>query len=142
MVAVTRAGCVNGGANSGNNFRSTLGEDFLQYLRHERGQRQATFLFAILAGRSKVCAMSVEQLEATLLKLPSAERTAFASWFDAHRHELIADDLSDAQKTELLRRRREYDEHPEHFVRMNKKSLDQMFNRIRKNVAARLSSAR
>ena len=86
--------------------------------------------------------MSVEQIEATLLKLPSAERAAFANWFDAHRHELVADDLSDAQKTELLRRRREYDEHPERFVRMNKKSLDQMFNRIRKNVAARLSSAR
>ena len=85
--------------------------------------------------------MSVEQIEATLLKLPPAERAAFASWFDAHRHELVAEDLSEAQKAELLQRRREYDEHPERFVRMNKKSLDQMFNRIRKNVAARLSSA-
>jgi len=86
--------------------------------------------------------MSVEQIEATLLKLPSAERAAFANWFDAHRHELVADDLSEAHKAELLQRRREYDAHPERFVRMNKKSLDQMFNRIRKNVATRLSSAR
>ena len=86
--------------------------------------------------------MSVEQLEATLLKLPPAERAAFANWFDAHRHELVADDLSAAQQAELLQRRREYDEHPERFTRMNKKSLNQMFNRVRKNVAARLSSAR
>jgi hypothetical protein len=86
--------------------------------------------------------MSVEQLEATLLKLPPAERAAFADWFDAHRHELLADGLSEAQKAELLQRRREYDEHPKRFVRMNKKSLGQMFNRVRKNVAARLSSAR
>jgi hypothetical protein len=49
--------------------------------------------------------------------------------------------LSDAQKAELLRRRREYDEHPERFVRLNQKSLGQMFTRIRKNVTARLSSA-
>ena len=60
--------------------------------------------------------MSVEQLEATLLKLPPAERAAFATWFDAHRHELVTDDarddLSEAQKAELLQRRREYDEHP------------------------------
>jgi hypothetical protein len=32
----------------------TLVEDFLQYLRHERGQSAATFLFAIRAGHSKV----------------------------------------------------------------------------------------
>jgi hypothetical protein len=86
--------------------------------------------------------MSVEQIEATLLKLPAAERAAFADWFDAHRHELVADDLSEEQKAELVQRRREYDEHPEQFVHMDKKSLDRMFNRVRKNVAARLSSAR
>jgi hypothetical protein len=32
----------------------TLVEDFLQYLRHERGQPASHFLFAIRAGRSKV----------------------------------------------------------------------------------------
>jgi hypothetical protein len=33
---------------------NVLIEDFLQYLRHERGQSASHFLFAILAGRSKV----------------------------------------------------------------------------------------
>jgi hypothetical protein len=92
--------------------------------------------------------MSVEQIEATIESMSASERKKFVRWFDNHRHELIGesaaapDDLSEAQKAELLRRRREYDEHPERFVRMTKKSLDQMFNRVRKNVAARLSSAR
>ena len=90
--------------------------------------------------------MSVEQIEATLEAMPVSERQKFARWFDEHRHKLVGtdatDDLSEAQKAELLRRRREYDEHPERFARMDKKSLDQMFGRVRKNVAARLSSAR
>jgi hypothetical protein len=89
--------------------------------------------------------MSVEQIEATIESMPASERRKFVRWFDQHRGELLAADdfeLSDAQKKEMLLRRREYDEHPERFVRMNKKSLNQMFNRIRKNVAARLSSAR
>lgn len=89
--------------------------------------------------------MSVEQIEATIEAMPVSERRKFARWFDAHRDELLAADdfeLSDAQKQELLHRRREYDEHPERFVRTDKKSLGQMFNRVRKNVAARLSSAR
>jgi hypothetical protein len=89
--------------------------------------------------------MSVEQIEATIESMPVGERRKFVRWFDEHRDELlVADDfeLSAAQKQEILHRRREYDEHPERFVRMNKKSFDQMFNRIRKNVAARLSSAR
>ena len=90
--------------------------------------------------------MSVEQIESAIRAMPPAERAAFANWFDAHRHELVADDagddLSEAQKAELIQRRHEYDEHPERFTRMDKKSLDQMFNRVRKNVAARLSSAR
>ena len=86
--------------------------------------------------------MSVEQLEATLLKLPPAERAAFADWFDAHRHELLADDLSEAQKAELLQRRREYDEHPERFVHLDAKGVDEMCERINREVKSRLSSAR
>ena len=89
--------------------------------------------------------MSVEQIEASIEAMPASERRKFVRWFDAHRDELLATadfELSDSQKKEVLHRLREYDEHPERFVRMNKKSLDQMFNRIRKNVAARLSSAR
>jgi hypothetical protein len=127
----------------------TLVEDFLQSLRHACGRllqsRSGNFLFAIRAGRSKVGVMSVEQIEATIESLSASERRKFVRWFDAHRDELLATadfELSDSQKKEILHRRREYDEHPERFVRMNKKSLDQMFNRVRKNVAARLSSAR
>jgi hypothetical protein len=88
--------------------------------------------------------MSVEQLESKIRELSPEERRQFADWFDVHREELIDDDfeLSEAQKEELMHRRREYDEHPERFSRMDKKSLDQMFGRVRKNVAARLSSAR
>lgn len=89
--------------------------------------------------------MSAEQIEATIEAMPVKERLKFARWFDEHRHELLGtarEGVSEAQKAELLRRRREYDEHPERFVRLNKKSLGQMFTRVRKNVAARLSSAR
>lgn len=90
--------------------------------------------------------MSVEQIEASIRALPPAERERFADWFDEHRYELIAAeadvDLSEAQKEALLRRRREYEEHPERFTHMDKASLDQMFDRVRKNVAARLSSPR
>ena len=89
--------------------------------------------------------MSVEQIESAIKAMPPEERAQFADWFDAHRDELIPDqrdDLSEAQTVELLQRRREYDEHPERFTRMDKQTLDQMFGRIRKNVAARLSSAR
>ena len=89
--------------------------------------------------------MSVEQIEATIEAMPVSERQEFARWFDEHRNKLLTDapeDFSEEQKTELLRRRQEYDEHPERFVSMDKKSLDQMFSRIRKNVAARISSAR
>ena len=103
------------------------------------------FLFAIRAGQSKFPAMSMEQIESAIKAMPPEERAQFADWFDAHRDELVAgkdDDLSEAQKAELLARRREYDEHPERFARMDKQALDQMFGRIRKNVAARLSSAR
>jgi hypothetical protein len=90
--------------------------------------------------------MSVEQIEATLLKLPREQRRQFADWFYRHENEILDprddDEVSPEIKDEVLRRRREYDEHPERFKRMDKKSLDNMFKRVRKNVAARLSSAR
>ena len=90
--------------------------------------------------------MSVKQIESAIKDMPPEERAQFADWFDNHRHELVADDgsddLSEAQTAELLQRRREYDEHPERFAHMDKKSLDAMFARIRQNVASRLSPAR
>ncbi len=90
----------------------------------------------------------MEQIKATIESMSASERKKIVRWFDEHRHELIGDagaadgDLSEAQEAELLRRRREYDEHPERFVSMDKKSLDRMFARVRKNVAAQIPSAR
>jgi hypothetical protein len=52
--------------------------------------------------------------------------------------EKLESGLNEEQTTEVLRRRREYDEHPERFDRMDKKSLDRMFNRVRIEVASRL----
>lgn len=89
--------------------------------------------------------MGAEQIEATIEAMPVKERRKFVRWFDKHRHELVGETdagVSEEQKAELLLRRREYDEHPERFSRMDKKSLDRMFTRVRKNVAARLSPAR
>jgi hypothetical protein len=72
--------------------------------------------------------MSVEQLEATLLKLPPADRAAFASWFDAHRHELVggADDISPAVHDELALRLKEIDEHPENLEPFEKEDVERM----------------
>ena len=89
--------------------------------------------------------MSVEQIESAIRALPPKEREQFIEWFDGHRHEIAGDagdDLSEAQKAELFQRRREYDEHPERFTRMDKESLDRLFSRVRENVAARFSSPR
>ena len=70
--------------------------------------------------------------------LPPAELRRFADWWEAHRQSLLApseaamsgDRESDAVKAELLRRRQEYDEHPERFLRLNDAELDQMFSGI------------
>ena len=86
--------------------------------------------------------MSVEQIEASIEALPPEERAQLVEWFDDHRSELVADDVSEAQKTELLRRRQEYDEHPERFVHMDAKGIDEMCERINREVKSRLSSAR
>ncbi|MGH7935881.1 MAG: hypothetical protein ACREF8_02600 [Chthoniobacterales bacterium] len=60
--------------------------------------------------------MSVEQLESAILELTSEERQRLAIWFEENRRELIGDDaeeLSDEQKAELLRRRDLAATHPE-----------------------------
>jgi putative addiction module component (TIGR02574 family) len=86
--------------------------------------------------------MSVEQIEANIQALPPAERVQFVEWFDEHRSELVADDVTEAQKAELLRRRQEYDEHPERFTHLDTKGVDEMCERINREVKSRLSSAR
>ena len=73
--------------------------------------------------------MSVEQIEATLEAMPVSERQKFARWFDAHRHELLAeaDDTSPAVRAELELRLKEMDEHPEMFEPFEEKDLERMF---------------
>ena len=60
--------------------------------------------------------MSVEQIEASLLKLPPAERAAFANWFYEHEDELLGNDNGEIHpevQAEILRRRAEARAHPE-----------------------------
>jgi len=62
-------------------------------------------------------AMSVEQIEKTLLQLPREERRQFADWFYAHENEILnpqdEDYIHPAVKSEILRRRDETIAHPE-----------------------------
>ena len=61
--------------------------------------------------------MSVEQIEKTLLELPSEERRQFADWFFQHKNEIIGaqdeDYIHPSVKAEVLRRRDEALAHPE-----------------------------
>jgi hypothetical protein len=58
--------------------------------------------------------MSVEQIEATLLKLPPAERAAFADWFYEHEDELLgSEEIHPEVQAEIMRRRAEALAHPE-----------------------------
>ena len=60
--------------------------------------------------------MSVEQIEKTLLELPSEERRQFADWFFQHENEIIGaqadDDIHPSVKAEVLRRRDELAANP------------------------------
>ena len=89
--------------------------------------------------------MSIEQVEAAIREMPPEERRRLLLWLDEHRYELFADsdDVTEAQKSELLRRRQEYFEHPERFLRVTTEAeLDRFFEDIRREVQARLSPAR
>ena len=60
--------------------------------------------------------MSLEQLESAILGLTLEERQRLAIWFEENRGELLgdeADELSEAQKTEVFRRRDLALAHPE-----------------------------
>ncbi len=61
--------------------------------------------------------MSVEQIEKTLLALPTEERRQFADWFYAHESEIVGsptdDSIHPSVKAEVLRRLKEVEEHPE-----------------------------
>ena len=89
--------------------------------------------------------MSIEQVESAIRELPAEERRRLLLWLDEHRYELFgeSDEVTEAQKAELLRRRQEYFDHPERFIRVtNEEELDRFFEDIRREVQARLSPAR
>ena len=88
--------------------------------------------------------MSLEQLESVIRELPLEERRRIVAWVEEHRHELAGEpaDLTTEQREEILRRRADYENHPDRFVRMNESSLAELDQRVRQNAAARLSSAR
>ena len=74
--------------------------------------------------------MSIEQVESAILALSLEERRRLLVWFEEHQEDLFgagaeAEDLTSEQKSELLRRRQEYTEHPERFSRMDEKSVEE-----------------
>jgi hypothetical protein len=95
--------------------------------------------------KSKLSSVSIEQVQSAIREMPAEERRRLLLWLDEHRYELFtqSDELTEAQKGELLRRRQEYFEHPERFIRVtNEEELDRFFEHIRREVQARLSPAR
>jgi len=89
--------------------------------------------------------MSIEQVESAIREMPPEDRRRLLLWLDEHRYELFAgsDEVTEAQKTEVLRRRQEYFDQPERFTRVtNEQELDRFFEDIRREVQARLPSAR
>ena len=89
--------------------------------------------------------MSIEQVESAIREMPPEDRRRLLLWLDEHRYELFAgsDEVTEAQKTEILRRRQEYFDQPERFTRVtNEQELDRFFEDIRREVQARLPSAR
>lgn len=91
--------------------------------------------------------MSVEQVESAILQLSSEDRQRLLTWLSENRRDLFvanaSGDLTEAQRTEILRRQQEYYDRPETFVRLDTEAeLDSFFGDIRREVQARVSSAR
>ena len=82
--------------------------------------------------------MSAQEVEAMIRSLPPAELGRFAEWWEAHHQSLLHPPAgtgtpaveSEAVKAELLRRRQEYTDHPERFLRMNDAAVEQMLSDI------------
>src|SRR5664279_1651405 len=93
------------------------------------------FLFANPNRSCKLTAMSVEQIEKTLLQLPREERRQFAGWFYRHENEIFEprdeDEISLAVKAEILRRRDELDANPGLAVPVT----DQWFEQLKRKLA-------
>ena len=89
--------------------------------------------------------MSIEQVQSAIRELSPEERRRLLLWLDEHRYELFAgsDEVTEAQRAELLRRHREYFDHPDRFIRVaNEEQSDRFFEDIRREVHARLSPPR
>ena len=89
--------------------------------------------------------MSIEQVESAIREMPLEERRRLSLWLDEHRYELFtgSEEVTEVQKAELLRRRQEYFDHSDRFIRItNEQELDRFFEDIRREVQARLSPAR
>jgi hypothetical protein len=76
--------------------------------------------------------MSLEQIENTLLTLSPEERRRFAQWFYEHEDRIVGPGAAESEvvKSELLRRRQEYRDHPERFEHMDEAALERMFQDI------------
>ena len=72
------------------------------------------FLFANCVPGRKISAMSVEQIEQSVLKLSDEERRRFAEWFYEHEDQLAGPDYIHPEvQAEILWRRDEALAHPE-----------------------------
>jgi hypothetical protein len=91
--------------------------------------------------------VSVEQVESAILQLSSQDRQRLLAWLNENRRDLFmsstTSDLTEAQQTEILRRRQDYYDRPETFAHINTEAeLDSFFEGVRREVEARVSSAR
>lgn len=87
-------------------------------------------MFANRAQIGKLCFMSVEQLEQSVLQLSPEERRRFLDWLYEHENELMGeDDIHPEVKAEILRRREEALIHPEKLEAWEK-AFPRMKNRF------------
>jgi len=86
-------------------------------------------------------AMSIEQLEEQVLRLPRDERRRFARWFYEHENQIVEpcedDEISAATKAEILRRSADIDANPGLAVPVT----DEWFEDLKRRLADGTSQA-
>ena len=86
--------------------------------------------------------MSANQIKEAIGALPPAEQAEIAAWL-MQKCEPTAPEESGAVIEELTRRKQQYLDHPEKFVRFeNESEMKSRFEDIRREVDSRVSSAR
>jgi hypothetical protein len=86
--------------------------------------------------------MSTSEIKAAIGELPTTEQAELAAWL-LQQCEPSAPAESGAVIEELNRRKQEYLDHPERFVRFeNESEMKEWFEDIRREVDSRVSSAR